>query len=304
MQQDLKKYQENQAANKDTKNQQADGKEQNDSNKTKDGKPRKGSCAISKRDGGRDACEDGNNLNEKEPEETKPDGIEPEQIKPTKETKNTIEKPEQIPKEPEKILHENLAKGLGYLQAAQFMTDIVDSATAHLNGSITGKVEEDIKNGNFSDALKSSGKVLLDIADDTIPGLNDIRIQTEELERKLQSIQGKSTLDTVIQALEAVVEHQAKVELTILKNYVPGVPEVLKNFNEELQEASNFKGTETGVQKAERIAGLITKGVTNTVNDIFRDWVPAYKEIQDSAREKWKGLGKEVIARGVEQQQA
>lgn len=195
-----------------------------------------------------------------------------------------------IPERPGKLLHPKLIKGLSYLQAAQFLTAVVDSATAHIKAAQPGTNHE-----TLSSSLKKTGTMLVGIANDTIPGFTDLIEHTAELERKLESTKGNSTLDTMLQIFEAVREYGAQLELTIFENYVPGVPELLSNYKKELAEYEKFKGIETKVQRVERIAKLIAKGAAGTLNDIMRDWIPGYKEAQDSAREGAKNLSKDVL---------
>lgn len=210
--------------------------------------------------------------------------------------KINVEEPGKLPKEvpipetPVEVLHPKLIKGLSFLQAAQLLTNVVDSATTRIK-----EAKPDTDHATLSSALTNTGTILVGIVNDTIPGFTDIEDHTVQLKSQLESISGKPPLDAAVQTLEAYREYSAKVELTIFENYVPGVPEVMNNYKKEVAEFEQFKGTETKVQKAERIAKLVTKGTISTLNDVMRDWVPGYKEAQDSVREEGKRLSEDIL---------
>ncbi|KAK2608769.1 hypothetical protein QQS21_002626 [Conoideocrella luteorostrata] len=175
------------------------------------------------------------------------------------------------------------------------MTSVVDSAATRIKGSTVKEIESEAIHGNLTLVLKRSGAILANIASDTVPGFKDIERHTKEFMQQLKSTDPKKTLEPVGHILVAAYEFQTKVAVPIFENYVPLVPEIMDNFKKEREEYESFKGKETELQKAKRIVKLVGKGTVNTVNDVRRDWVPAYKEAEDSIKEESHRLIQETV---------
>ncbi|KAK2599125.1 hypothetical protein QQS21_005386 [Conoideocrella luteorostrata] len=179
-----------------------------------------------------------------------------------------------------------LAKGLSYLQAAQFLTTVVDSTAARVNSSTVKDIKTDVMHGNLKVALNKSGEILNGIAEDTVPGYKDIEKDTDEFKERIASIKSNNSAEFIGQFLAATYEFKTKVEVTIFENYVPLVPEIIDNYKKEKAEYDSFNGSETKLEKAGRIVKIVGKGVGNTVNDVLRDWVPGYREAEDNVQKQ------------------
>ncbi|KYK53952.1 hypothetical protein DCS_05901 [Drechmeria coniospora] len=202
--------------------------------------------------------------------------VEPEE--PVSPSTRRVNVPEEIPKTPVEMLVPKLVKGLSWLQVARILTNIVDSATNRIQAAPLDDSHE-----TLSSELKKAGMVLSGILNDTVPGLVEVEDHTAELSRKLASIQNSdSALDKARSVLTAILEYDAQLELTIFENYIPGVPELIKNYQKEYAEYKKFKGEENPFAKGKRIAEYITNGAFDTLNDVIRDWVPGYQEAEDS----------------------
>ncbi|XP_044716910.1 heat-labile enterotoxin alpha chain domain-containing protein [Hirsutella rhossiliensis] len=224
---------------------------------------------------------------DKEPNKSRPgssndDGIaksEPERVLPPAEE----EIPKILPEPPAEVLHPNFIRVASYLQAAQMLTSVAHSAIDHINNSSLGS---DIEHHNWAAVLKDSGSILHQVSTDNVPGLHDIEKDVAKMKSDLQSIDMDRPLEAVTKIHSILSEHTANVELIIVENYVPGLPEIRSNFNGTWDEVKHvLEKDESSVLKAEEIALSISKRTLSTINDVLRGWFPFYKESQDTTRE-------------------
>lgn len=183
-----------------------------------------------------------------------------------------------------------LIRGLGLLQAAQFLTNAVNSGATHLKSGAWDHIKSDAEHNHIKEALATTGLVLKQVALDTVPGLTDLERHVDDYHSAVQSLKDKGLLDAMVGTAAAGAELVDNIMLTIFLNFMPGVPEIISNWNIEHKEYSNFNGTETAVQKAERLARIIGKGAACTLDDVLRNWVPGFREAQETIEEHTRYL--------------
>ncbi|KAM4060143.1 hypothetical protein HRG_002250 [Hirsutella rhossiliensis] len=195
-----------------------------------------------------------------------------------------------VPTGPGEPMNRKLIRTLGYLQVAQLVTSVVKSTVTHLRDNVP---EEQNQRG-FLGLLQSGGTLLQSIANDTVPGYADILQHIDDLKGRLRTLELESPLEALKEGFTAMQEFEANVTVTIFENYMPGVPEILDNWQRGKQELAEDHGPETEVQQAMRILRVLGSRATNTLNDVLRDWIPGYKEAQDSISIHTKNLANEV----------
>ncbi|XP_044714409.1 heat-labile enterotoxin alpha chain domain-containing protein [Hirsutella rhossiliensis] len=201
---------------------------------------------------------------DKEPNKSRPGSSNDDGIAKTEE-----EIPKILPEPPAEVLHPNFIRVASYLQAAQMLTSVAHSAIDHINNSSLGS---DIEHHNWAAVLKDSGSILHQVSTDNVPGLHDIEKDVAKMKSDLQSIDMDRPLEAVTKIHSILSEHTANVELIIVENYVPGLPEIRSNFNGTWDEVKHvLEKDESSVLKAEEIALSISKRTLSTINDVLRD---------------------------------